>query len=182
MTKLIVVQARQTGHVLAAVTQTAVRQASQQTVAEVVGSRLPVLVASPRPTVATVTVPADQLAVTTVDPDDKVLEDPSSYEVVEVQQGTVTVQVLQVLGGGARIVTTTITSAGATVSYPLPADNVAHRVLLVLEQLGPPKLLSGSIPAGARQAVLPIALDPGKWRTLTLVGGFRPRASELTVQ
>jgi len=55
-------------------------------------------------------------------------------------------------------------------------------VLVVMEQNGPQRLLSGVIPATTTEVTLAASFTSGeKWRTVTFVHGFTPHAEEVTV-
>lgn len=177
MTTLTVIYARSTGHVLAAVTRRE-PPAGDEDPAGLVGSGLPLRsVGLPTPP-DMITVPADRLASAVVE-SDTVLEDPRQYQVVEVKQNDKKHELQQVKPGTVKI---TLTATGAKLSYPGGVDTVPHPVLVVLEQAGPPKILSGSIPALSSTVTLLATLPAGStWRTLTLVSGFALHAEEQTV-
>jgi hypothetical protein len=180
MTTLTAIHVRDTGHVLAAVTRSAPPTEGHEPAAILVGGGLPLRSVGLSPP-DVITVPADRLATATVDTE-AVLEDPRRYGVIQVEQnGDKKNEVQQLKSEAANRVAITLTATGAQVSYPGTVDTVAHAVLVIMEQAGPPKILSGSIPANASTVTLLTTLPAGSWRTLTLVSGFVLHAVEQTV-
>lgn len=178
MTTLTVIYGRSTGHVLAAVTRRE-PPAADEDPAGLVGSGLPLRSVGLLTPPDMITVPADRLATAVVE-SDTVLEAPRQYQVVEVKQNDQKKHELRQFKTGT--VSITLTATGAKLSYPTPVDTVPHPVLVILEQAGPPKILSGSIPANTREVTLLATLPAGStWRTLTLVSGFELHAEEKTV-
>jgi hypothetical protein len=179
MTTFTVIHVQDTGNVLAAVSLAAPPEPAPP-VGDLVGAGLPLrLLGLPAPDA--ITVPADRLATVTVD-NDAAAENPRASGVVELVQNGEKRHKLELLKDSTTSVDTDLDSTGAKVRYTGTAAGAELAVLVVMEQSGPQKLLSGVIPATAQQVTLPGTFTSGEqWRTLTFVHGFTPSAEVVTV-
>jgi len=182
MTKLTVVQLKDTGHVLAALTRADPPQGTEP-VGALVGVGLPV--SSVDGVTADFTVPAQDLAPVTVDDQPEVLLNPQGFLVVQDPQGQAP-QVTNVSASG-QVAFAISASSGASVTVSNVTSATKLPVVVVLQNVtssqAPAILPTVTAAVGAATAVSGKTgfVTGDKWKTYAFVQGLSPTAEEVTV-
>lgn len=185
MTKITVVQLKDTGHVLAALTRADPPQGTEQADA-LVGAGLRVSAAGGL--AADFTVPAQDLTLVTVDGQPEVLLNPQGYQVVPDPQGQAPAQVKNVGVPGSSVIPTIGAGAGAEVKVTGVSSATTLQVVVVLQNATTPNQAPIVLPAvtatvGAATAVSGKTgfVTGDKWNVYAFVQGLSPTAVEVTV-
>jgi len=185
MTKLTVVQLKDTGHVLAALTRADPPQGTEQA-STLVGAGLPL--SSVGGVAADFTVPAQDLAPVTVDDQPEVLINPQGFQVVQDPQGQAPPQVKNVGVPGSSVDLTIAASSGAAVKVTGVSSATTLQAVVVLQNVTTPNLAATILPTVTVTigTATPVSGKTGfvtgdKWNVYAFVQSLSPAANEVTV-
>jgi hypothetical protein len=179
--QMTVVAVRRTGHVLGAIT--GVAPAGEPTVAGVAGEALPVRVDS-----TLIDIPAAELAVAVLGFDANVFTDPHDARVVFPTQSDQDPTLTSVIGGASGQLKSGLTADQLAVELTpatTPAPTAATPFVVVFQGPGdePPVIVSGEIPANAKQSpAVTHSLTRGTtYNALVLLAGYAQHPDSATV-
>ncbi|MFD2467678.1 hypothetical protein [Amycolatopsis silviterrae] len=165
-----------TGHVVGALTVTGA--SPPNAVASLVGAELPLRISLDAGKTATIALAARQLAVAAVDDEPGVLDGPLGFgvELTPDAKPKPALSSLRSWSGGL-----TLTASACTLALPVETTRLTP-VRALISDGEQTHVLAGEIPAGGKQAQLPVVLTgTGKHGVLALVSGWAGRLEALAV-